>query len=280
MGPTPIRTAFLLTALLAVVLLELAAAYLGTRWQIPRIDLIAIARMAQTLALLTLTLVQAGSLRVFGLDKASILPGLKKGMAWSAGFAAAAALLFIGLYMAGQDPLALVRSALPEGDEATGSFFPCRWDRWTGFRGDFIQGNNLRLFASLGRNRGGARFHGGVRRLSSAWHSRYPDRGGDRFRRGLPHGQKPDGAHRHPRAGQPGDFFAVATLIPLTPGLIQRWGGIPQDSFAWQIRLTGRREHHLPLQSIIPILTVPDHFYRFESRSSAFIVARGGFVPC
>jgi membrane protease YdiL (CAAX protease family) len=123
MGPTPIRTAFLLTALLAVVLLELAAAYLGTRWQIPRIDLIAIARMAQTLALLTLTLVQAGSLRVFGLDKASILPGLKKGMAWSAGFAAAAALLFIGLYMAGQDPLALVRSALPEGAKQQVHFF-------------------------------------------------------------------------------------------------------------------------------------------------------------
>jgi hypothetical protein len=54
--------------------------------------------------------------------------------------------------MTGQDPLALVRSPLPEG--ATNRFFFPSWaGSWPGGRGDFLQGNNLRLPASLGRNR-------------------------------------------------------------------------------------------------------------------------------
>jgi hypothetical protein len=155
MGPTPIRTAFLLTALLAVVLLELAAAYLGTRWQIPRIDLIAIARMAQTLALLTLTLVQAGGLQVFGLDRKQVFcPALRKGMALVGRFCCCCRLLFIlGLYMAGQEPIGTGPVCASGRGEATGSCSFLVGGSWTGFRGDFIQGNNLRLPAPLGRNR-------------------------------------------------------------------------------------------------------------------------------
>ena len=123
MGPAPISTAFLLASLLAVALLEIAAAYLGTRVQLPRLWLIAGTRTAQMIAVMTLARIQAGGLDVLGLDKNSMLPGLRKGLIWSAGFAIAAGLLFLGLFMAGQNPLMLVRSPLPEGSGQRVLFF-------------------------------------------------------------------------------------------------------------------------------------------------------------
>lgn len=123
MGPAPISTAFLLASLLAVALLEIAAAYLGTRVQLPRLWLIAGTRTAQMIAVMTLARIQAGGLDVLGLDKNSMLPGLRKGLIWSAGFAMAAGLLFLGLFMAGQNPLMLVRSPLPEGSGQRVLFF-------------------------------------------------------------------------------------------------------------------------------------------------------------
>ncbi len=113
MGPAPISTAFLLTSLLAVGLLEMAAAYLGTRLQLPRLWLIAGSRSAQMVVLTTLAVVHTGGLEALGLAWRTILPGLRKGLVWSAGFAAAAGLLFIGLLAIGHDPLALIRSPLP-----------------------------------------------------------------------------------------------------------------------------------------------------------------------
>jgi membrane protease YdiL (CAAX protease family) len=123
MGPAPISTAFLLTSLLAVGLLETAAAYLGTRVQLPRLWLIAGSRAAQILVVMTLAVVQTGGMEVLGLDKESMLSGLRKGLVWSAGFAAVAGLLFLGLFMTGQDPFTLVRSPLPEGTDQRVLFF-------------------------------------------------------------------------------------------------------------------------------------------------------------
>ena len=123
MGPAPISTAFLLASLLAVALLEIAAAYLGSRVHLPRLWLIAGTRTAQMLAIMTLAMIQAGGLHGLGLDKKSMLPGLRKGLVWSAGFAIAADLLFLGLFMAGLDPLMLVRSPLPEKTDQRVLFF-------------------------------------------------------------------------------------------------------------------------------------------------------------
>jgi hypothetical protein len=61
-----------------------------------------------------LAVVQAGGLHVLGLDRKTMLPGIRKGLAWSAGFAGAGGLVFLGLFIAGQDPLMLIRSPLPE----------------------------------------------------------------------------------------------------------------------------------------------------------------------
>ncbi len=123
MGPAPISTPFLTASLLAVILLELAAAAMGTRFELPRLWLIAAARTTQMLVVMTLAMVQAGGLHVLGLDRDSVLPGLGKGLIWSAGFAAAAGLLFLILFMTGQNPLTLIRSPLPEGTTDRALFF-------------------------------------------------------------------------------------------------------------------------------------------------------------
>jgi uncharacterized protein len=115
MGPTPISTAFLLVSLLAVALLEAAAVYLGTLLQLPRLGLGGAIRTAQILAVISLAVALSGGLHVLGLDRKTVGPGIRKGVVWSAGFAAAAGLMFLGLFIAGQDPLMLVRSPLPEG---------------------------------------------------------------------------------------------------------------------------------------------------------------------
>jgi membrane protease YdiL (CAAX protease family) len=123
MGPAPISTAFLTASLLAVILLELAAAAMGTRFELPRLWLIAAARTTQMLVVMTLAMVQAGGFHVLGLERDSVLPGLGKGLIWSAGFAAAAGLLFLGLFMIGLNPLPLLRSPLPEGTTDRALFF-------------------------------------------------------------------------------------------------------------------------------------------------------------
>ncbi|MEE4112200.1 MAG: type II CAAX endopeptidase family protein [Desulfobacteraceae bacterium] len=115
MGSATISTTFLLTSLLGVALLETAAAYVGTWMQPPRLWLIAGTRTAQMLVVIILAMVQGGGLQTLGLDGRTLKSGFRKGLVWSAGFGAAAGLLFMGLFMAGLDPFMLVRSPLPRG---------------------------------------------------------------------------------------------------------------------------------------------------------------------
>jgi membrane protease YdiL (CAAX protease family) len=123
MGPAPISTAFLLTSLLAVGLLEIAAAYLGARVQLPRLWLIAGTRTTQMLVVMTLAVVQCGGLQTLGLGRRTLQDGFRKGLVWSAGFAAGVGLLFMGLFMTGLDPFTLVRSPLPQGTNQRVLFF-------------------------------------------------------------------------------------------------------------------------------------------------------------
>jgi len=113
MGPAPISTALLLASLLAVVLIEAAAAGLGAYVHLPRLWLIAAARLAQILAVGMIARFQTGGLKAIGLNRPSLLPGLRSGLIWSGGFAVAAGLLFAGLAVTGLKPLHLIRSPLP-----------------------------------------------------------------------------------------------------------------------------------------------------------------------
>jgi len=113
MDTAPISANFLLASLLTVVLLEVAAAAVGLRLHVPRLWLLAAVRSMEILALVLLAANKRGGLTGLGLNRKTLLPGLGKGLAWSAVFAGIAALLFAIVYLAGQHPLALVRSPLP-----------------------------------------------------------------------------------------------------------------------------------------------------------------------
>lgn len=113
MDTAPISANFLLASLLTVVLLEVAAAAIGLRLHVPRLWLLAAVRSMEILALVLLAANKRGGLTGLGLNRKTLLPGLGKGLAWSAVFAGIAALLFAIVYLAGQHPLALVRSPLP-----------------------------------------------------------------------------------------------------------------------------------------------------------------------
>jgi membrane protease YdiL (CAAX protease family) len=51
------------------------------------------------------------------------MPGFTKGLVWSAGFGVAAGGLFLSLFMAGHNPLMLIRSPLPQGTTRLILFF-------------------------------------------------------------------------------------------------------------------------------------------------------------
>ncbi len=97
----------------------------------------------------------------------------------------------------------------------TGSVFFSGGNRGPGRRGDRLQGTDIRLPAPLGRSCGGIHLNRLVCRPSLAGGTDHPDRWRAGFCRGLPHGKEPDGAYRHPRAGQPGHLHALPALVSL-----------------------------------------------------------------
>lgn len=123
MGSTPISTAFLLTSLAAVVLLEAAVIGVGNHLHLHRLWLIAASRTTQASAVVVLASLLAGGLSIIGLDRKNLLSGLKRGLAWSAGFAAVAGLLSLCLFMVGLNPLRLIRSPLPTDPSQRMLFF-------------------------------------------------------------------------------------------------------------------------------------------------------------
>ncbi|BBO74532.1 hypothetical protein DSCW_19490 [Desulfosarcina widdelii] len=123
MGSARISTAFLLKSLLAVVVAEAAATALAAVVPLPRLWLIAATRTVQLAAVLILARRQTGGWQMLGLDRITLVPGIRHGLIWSAGFAAAAGLMFLGLFMAGENPLAMIRSPLPASPADKALFF-------------------------------------------------------------------------------------------------------------------------------------------------------------
>lgn len=123
MGSARISTAFLLKSLLAVAVAEAAATSLAVVVPLPRLWLIAATRTVQLAAVLILAHRQTGGWQMLGLDRSTLVPGIRHGLIWSAGFAAAAGLMFLGLFMAGENPLAMIRSPLPASPADKALFF-------------------------------------------------------------------------------------------------------------------------------------------------------------
>ena len=123
MGPAPVSTSLLLASLAAVVLIEGLAAATGARIGLTPFSLLAVTRAVQLAALLLLTRCISGGLGVVGLERRTLFPGLARGLAWSAAFAAVAGLLAVAVHLAGGNPLALIRSPLPASRAGLIGFF-------------------------------------------------------------------------------------------------------------------------------------------------------------
>jgi membrane protease YdiL (CAAX protease family) len=123
MGSAPISTSFLLKSLLAVALAEAGAAALAAALPLPRLWLITATRTVQLAALSILAHRQIGGWQMLGLDRSTLASGIRHGLIWSAGFAAAAGLMFLGLWMTGENPLAMIRSPLPASPADRALFF-------------------------------------------------------------------------------------------------------------------------------------------------------------
>jgi membrane protease YdiL (CAAX protease family) len=113
MGPAPITGFFLLTSLSVVLLLEAAAAVVGTRLPVSPMALIAATRLLQLSAVIGLAAGRPRGLRDLGLDMDRLKSGVVTGMAWSAVFAAIVGAVAAALMLGGRDPLALVHMPLP-----------------------------------------------------------------------------------------------------------------------------------------------------------------------
>ena len=64
-----------------------------------------------------------GSVTSIGLDRARWLPGLIRGLLWSAGFGALSGIVFAVLFMAEINPLAMIGTSLPKSSVDLFSFF-------------------------------------------------------------------------------------------------------------------------------------------------------------
>lgn len=105
-----IKTLFLSTAI--VVLLEVVARALISTPVNPMIILGAV-RAIETILIFVIVLIWGRGMPSIGLTGAGILPGLKKGLIWSAGFGTLSGIAFAVLYAVGINPLALIHTRLP-----------------------------------------------------------------------------------------------------------------------------------------------------------------------
>jgi membrane protease YdiL (CAAX protease family) len=82
-----------------------------------------IARITGIVLIVLIVLVRGRGLSSIGLSPPQIIPGLKKGLLWSALLGAVTLLVFVTLYVTGTDPLALIRTDLPSGRKDIILFF-------------------------------------------------------------------------------------------------------------------------------------------------------------
>lgn len=113
MGPKTIDLKLLGAALTGIILLEALGAVMGNMLSSPPLALIGGTRLLQSALLVGLVWSSASGLSAIGLSRPHIARGLKRGLLWSAGFGAVAAIAGMFLYFAGTDPLALLHVSLP-----------------------------------------------------------------------------------------------------------------------------------------------------------------------
>jgi membrane protease YdiL (CAAX protease family) len=114
MDADKIKTILLLKTIAILIMVELMAMAANAWLNTPPIFIICIARIMEAILFLLVVILDDSSLEIIGLKGSTILYGLKKGIIWSVGFGVVAAVLFIIIYLTGNNPLMLIRSNIPE----------------------------------------------------------------------------------------------------------------------------------------------------------------------
>jgi len=113
-SPIHIRPVTMAVALAVVIGVELLAGWALAGIGLPRLAKIGAIRLLQIGGMLLAVLRLEGGLAAIGWQPRSWAAGLVRGLRWSLMFALAAGFGMALLYLAGQNPIALIRSSLPD----------------------------------------------------------------------------------------------------------------------------------------------------------------------
>lgn len=114
MVTTRIQLATLLLSVAAVAAVELTAALLPSTRGLPSLAITGINRILEVALLMTVVTWSNRGLACIGLSADTLLPGLKRGIVWAAGFGTVAGVGFLILYLFKIRPLDLIGIRLPE----------------------------------------------------------------------------------------------------------------------------------------------------------------------
>jgi len=123
MEANKIETKTLITSLATVFSIEVATKVLlsdGLRY--PMI-ILGVARLLEIILIILIVLTLGEGISCIGLARSKIVPGLKRGMIWSAGFGVLAFFGFVILFAAGINALTLIRAHLPTKYSEIALFF-------------------------------------------------------------------------------------------------------------------------------------------------------------
>ncbi len=115
MGSAKIKTTFLAAAFCVLTIIEVTAGAVNTRACVPGLWTLAATRAGEIMLLVWLAKLLNNGIDSIGLAPPTLWPGIRKGLFWSGCFAVGAGLMFTGLYLAGKNPLTMIRAPLPLG---------------------------------------------------------------------------------------------------------------------------------------------------------------------
>jgi membrane protease YdiL (CAAX protease family) len=113
METKPVEIKVLLLTLGAIIFIEGAARLLISRGLYDSMIVLGVTRVLETGIIVSCVLLWGKGLPSIGLARARIAHGIRRGLIWSAGFALVVALASAVLYVAGIDPLVLLKVRLP-----------------------------------------------------------------------------------------------------------------------------------------------------------------------
>lgn len=116
-----IRT--LIISLATIVSIEVATSVVISNGLHEQMIILGLARLLEIILIILIVLFWGKGISSIGLARSKMVPGLKKGMIWSAGFGMVAFLVFVVLFAAGINALTLIQAHLPSKHSEIALFF-------------------------------------------------------------------------------------------------------------------------------------------------------------